>query len=121
MKKALIHDWYTVYGGAERCVESFTNIWDDFDHFSLIDDLSDPHRELILKGKKTKNSFIQKLPFWKKKYRTYLPLFPFAIEQFDLSDYEFNNFNIDYISLRICTDSTLKENQILIKFMIYYF
>jgi len=88
MKKALIHDWYTVYGGAERCVESFTNIWDDFDHFSLIDDLSDPHRELILKGKKTKNSFVQKLPFWKKKYRTYLPLFPFAIEQFDLSDYE---------------------------------
>ena len=88
MKKALIHDWYTVYGGAERCVESFTNIWDDFDHFSLIDDLSDPHRELILKGKKTKNSFIQKLPFWKKIYRTYLPLFPFAIEQFDLSDYE---------------------------------
>nr|AOE10489.1 glycosyl transferase family GT4 [uncultured bacterium]AOE12798.1 phosphatidylinositol alpha-mannosyltransferase, glycosyl transferase family GT4 [uncultured bacterium] len=88
MKKALIHDWYTVYGGAERCVESFTNIWNDFDHFSLIDDLSDPHRELILKGKKTKNSFIQKLPFWKKKYRTYLPLFPFAIEQFDLSDYE---------------------------------
>ena len=88
MKKALIHDWYTVYGGAERCVESFTNIWSDFDHFSLIDDLSDPHRDLILKGKKTKNSFIQKLPFWKKKYRTYLPLFPFAIEQFDLSDYE---------------------------------
>ena len=88
MKKALIHDWYTVYGGAERCVESFTNIWGDFDHFSLIDDLSDPHRDLILKGKKTKNSFIQKLPFWKKKYRTYLPLFPFAIEQFDLSDYE---------------------------------
>lgn len=88
MKKALIHDWYTVYGGAERCVESFTNIWDDFDHFSLIDDLSDPHRDLILKGKKTKNSFIQKLPFWKKKYRTYLPLFPFAVEQFDLSDYE---------------------------------
>ena len=88
MKKALVHDWYTVYGGAEKCVESFTNIWDDFDHFSLIDDLSDPHRELILKGKKTKNSVIQKLPFWKKKYRTYLPLFPFAIEQFDLGDYE---------------------------------
>ena len=60
MKKALIHDWYTVYGGAERCVESMTNIWDDFDHFSLIDDLSDENREIILKGKPTKNSFIQK-------------------------------------------------------------
>ena len=88
MKKALIHDWYTVYGGAERCVESFTNIWNDLDHFSLIDDLSDKHREIILKGKKATTSFIQKMPFGKKKYRTYLPFFPIAIEQFDLSDYE---------------------------------
>lgn len=87
MKKALVHDWYTVYGGAERCIESFTNIWDDFDHFSLIDTLSDENREIILKSKRTKNSFIQKLPFGKKKYRSYLPLFPMAIEQFDLNEY----------------------------------
>ena len=88
MKKALIHDWYTVYGGAERCIESFTNVWDDFDHFSLVDNLSDEHRKIILKGKKTKNSFIQRMPFGKKKYRTYLPLFPLAIEQLDLNEYE---------------------------------
>ncbi|MGB3150592.1 MAG: glycosyltransferase family 4 protein [Maribacter sp.] len=88
MKKALIHDWYTVYGGAERCVESFTNIWNDFEHFSLVDDLSNENREIILKGKYTTNSFIQNLPFGKKKYRNYLPLFPLAIEQFDLSQYE---------------------------------
>lgn len=88
MKKALIADWYTVYGGAERCIESFTNIWDDFDHYSLIDDLSDNDREIILKGQQTKNSFIQKLPFGKKKYRSYLPLFPLAVEQYDLNEYE---------------------------------
>ncbi|MFD1161311.1 MULTISPECIES: glycosyltransferase [Hwangdonia] len=88
MKKALIHDWYTVYGGAERCVESFTNIWSDFDHFSLIDNLSQKHRDIILKGKQTKNSFIQKLPFGKTKYRSYLPFFPLAIEQLDLTDYD---------------------------------
>lgn len=88
MKKALVHDWYTVYGGAEKCVESFTNIWNDFDHFSLIDNLSDKNRQIILKGKKTKNSFIQKLPFGKTKYRNYLPLFPMAIEQFDFKDYD---------------------------------
>ena len=29
MKKALVHDWFSVYAGAERCIESFTNIWDD--------------------------------------------------------------------------------------------
>ena len=88
MKKALIHDWYTVYGGAERCIESFTNIWDDFDHYSLIDDLNEKDRKVILKGKQTVNSFIQGLPFGKKKYRSYLPLFPLAIEQFDLNEYE---------------------------------
>ncbi|MGB5666670.1 MAG: glycosyltransferase family 4 protein [Maribacter sp.] len=88
MKKALVHDWYTVYGGAERCVESFTNIWQDFDHYSLIDNLSDSDREVILKGKPTTNSFIQKMPYGKKKYRSYLPLFPMAIEQFDLNEYD---------------------------------
>ncbi|MCB4798330.1 glycosyltransferase [Neotamlana laminarinivorans] len=88
MKKALIHDWYTQYGGAERCIESFTNIWSDFDHFTLVDTLTDEQRKVVLKGKKTKTSFIEKLPFGKKKYRSLLPLFPLAIEQFDLSEYE---------------------------------
>ena len=88
MKKALVHDWFSVYAGAEKCVESFTNIWDDFEVYSLIDFLSDKDRETILKGKKANTSFVQNLPFAKKKYRNYLPLFPFAIEQFDLSKYD---------------------------------
>lgn len=88
MKKALIHDWFSVYAGAEKCVESFTNIWDDFEVYSLIDFLSDKDRELILKGKKANTSFVQNLPKAKDKYRNYLPLFPLAIEQFDLSEYD---------------------------------
>lgn len=88
MKKALIHDWFSVYAGAEKCVESFTNIWDDFEVYSLIDYLTDKDREIILKGKKANTSFIQNLPFSKSKYRNYLPLFPLAIEQFDLTKYE---------------------------------
>lgn len=88
MKKALIYDWYTVYGGAERCNESFTNIWPDLDHFALVDFLDDHQRETILKGKSATTSFIQKLPFAKRHYRKYLPLFPYAIEQFDLNDYD---------------------------------
>ena len=88
MKKALIHDWFSVYAGAEKCVESFTNIWDDFEVYSLIDFLSNEDRKIILKGKKAHTSFIQKLPKAKTKYRNYLPLFPLAIEQFDLSEYD---------------------------------
>ena len=88
MKKALIHDWFSTYAGAEKCVESFTDIWDDFEIYSLIDFLSDADRNKILKGKRAHTSFIQKLPFAKDKYRNYLPLFPLAIEQFDLSGYD---------------------------------
>ncbi len=88
MKKALVHDWFKDFAGAEKCVESFTNIWDDFEVYSLIDFLSDKDREIILKGKKANTSFIQNLPFSKSKYRNYLPLFPLAIEQFDLTEYE---------------------------------
>ena len=88
MKKALIHDWFSTYAGAEKCVESFTNVWDDFEIYGLIDFLSDADRDKILKGKRAHTSFIQKLPFAKSKYRNYLPLFPLAIEQFDLSGYD---------------------------------
>lgn len=88
MKKALIHDWFSTYAGAEKCVESFTDIWDDFEIYSLIDFLSDADRNKILKGKRAHTSFIQKLPLAKDKYRNYLPLFPLAIEQFDLSGYD---------------------------------
>lgn len=88
MKKALIHDWFSTYAGAEKCIESFTDIWDDFEIYSLIDFLSGTDRDKILKGKRAHTSFIQRLPFAKDKYRNYLPLFPLAIEQFDLSDYD---------------------------------
>ena len=88
MKKALVHDWFVVYGGSEKCVESFTNIWDDFDIYALVDFFNEEDRKKVLKGKHAKTSFIQKLPFSKTKYRSYLPLFPLAIEQFDLSEYD---------------------------------
>ena len=88
MKKALIHDWFSTYAGAEKCVESFTNIWNDFEIYGLIDFLKGADRDKILKGKHVRTSFIQKLPFAKDKYRNYLPLFPLAIEQFDLSGYD---------------------------------
>jgi glycosyltransferase involved in cell wall biosynthesis len=39
-------------------------------------------------NKPVKTSFIQSLPFAKTKYRTYLPLMPLAVEQFDLSGYD---------------------------------
>ncbi len=88
MKKALAHDWYYTNGGAEKVIHSITNIWNDFDHFSLIDFLSEEDREFILKGKKVNTSFIQKLPTVKKNHRKFLQLFPIAIEQLNLNNYD---------------------------------
>lgn len=77
MKKALIYDSYTVYGGAERCNETFNTIWPDLEYFALIDFLNSAGIEPILNGKSVKTSFVI------KHYRKYLPLFPYAIGQTD--------------------------------------
>jgi glycosyltransferase involved in cell wall biosynthesis len=87
MKKALVHDWYYTNGGAEKVSTSISNIWNDLEHFALIDFLSEVDRKIILKGKKARTSFIQKLPTAKKNHRKFLQLFPMAIEQFDLGEY----------------------------------
>lgn len=88
MKTAIVHDWFTTYAGSERCVESFTNIWKDADIFSLVDFLNDRDRQIILKGKHAKTTFVQNLPFANRYHRHYFPIFPLAIEQLDLSSYD---------------------------------
>lgn len=88
MKIALVHEWLVFYAGGERVFESFTNIWKDADVFALVDFLNDEERKIILKGKHAHTTFIQKLPFAEKKFRSYLPLFPLAIESLNLSKYD---------------------------------
>ena len=87
-KTAIVHEWFVNYAGSERVVESFKNLFPDADVFALVDFLDDEQREIILKGCKAKTTFIQSLPFAKKKHRDYLPLFPTAIEKFNLLDYD---------------------------------
>ncbi|MFD2699383.1 glycosyltransferase family 4 protein [Paenibacillus shunpengii] len=87
MKVAIVHDWLTTYTGAEKVVEQILKIYPQADLFTLVDFLKGDDRT-FLKGIKITTSFIQKMPFSKKKYRNYLPLMPLAIEQFDLSEYD---------------------------------
>lgn len=84
---AIVHDWLVVYAGAERVLEQMISCLPDADLFALVDFLPSIDRSFI-KNKAVTTSFIQKLPFAKTKYRSYLPLMPLAIEQFDLSEYE---------------------------------
>jgi glycosyltransferase involved in cell wall biosynthesis len=87
MKTAIVHEWFVNYAGSEKCVESFTNIYPEADVYALVDFLDDEQRNIILKGKQAKTSFIQHLPYAKKHFRNYLPFFPKAIESFNLSKY----------------------------------
>lgn len=88
MKKALVHDWFYTNAGGEKVVQSITDVWSDFDYFSLIDFLDEKDRNAILKGQASTTSFIQKLPGAKKNHRKYLQFFPLAIESFNVSDYD---------------------------------
>ncbi len=87
MKVAIIHDWLVIYAGAERVLEQMLNCFPEADLFSLVDFIPQGKRSFIL-DKPVKTSFIQKLPKANTKYRSYLPLMPKAIEQFDLSGYD---------------------------------
>ena len=87
LKVAIVHDWLTVFAGAERVLEQMINCFPQADIFSLVDFVPEEHRG-FLKNKTVTTSFIQKLPFAEKHYRNYLPIMPLAIEQFDLSQYD---------------------------------
>ncbi|TKI05772.1 glycosyltransferase family 4 protein [Martelella alba] len=86
-KIALVSDWLVTFAGAEKVLNEILKIYDGADLFSVIDFLSDDDRAKIL-NKKATTTFIQRLPFAKKKYKTYLPFMPFAIEQLDVTKYD---------------------------------
>ena len=88
LKVAIVHDWLTVSGGAEKVCRELIRMYPQADVFSLVDFLSDRHRQEILDGKRSHTSIIQKFPFARKWYRYYLPWFPYAIEQLNLEKYD---------------------------------
>ncbi|MFC5405033.1 glycosyltransferase family 4 protein [Cohnella soli] len=87
MKVAIVHDWLAVYAGAEKVLEQLLTLYPDADLYSIVDFLPKDERGFI-RNKRVTTSFIQKMPFARSKFRHYLALMPFAIEQFDLSEYD---------------------------------
>lgn len=88
MKIAIVADWLVGIGGAEIFLSQLFKCFPEADLFSVVDFLAPEDREKLLAGRVAKTTFVQKLPWAKKKYRAYLPLMPLAIEQLDLSGYD---------------------------------
>jgi glycosyltransferase involved in cell wall biosynthesis len=87
LKVAVIHDWMTLKGGGESCVEQLLAIYPDADLFCVVDFLPDVERG-FLEGRRITTSFVQHLPGARKRYRSYLPLMPIAVEQLDVTGYD---------------------------------
>lgn len=87
MKVAIIQEWLVTVGGSDKVVKAIADVFPSADIYTLVAK-KEVCEELGIDWNKVHTSFIQKLPLGTKKHRAYLPLFPFAIEQFDLRGYD---------------------------------
>lgn len=86
MKVAIVHEWLTIYGGSERVTEIFHEIFPEAPIYCLVyDKKTMPDR---FRNYDIRTTFVQKLPFSKKRYKDYLPLMPMAFEELDLTEYD---------------------------------
>jgi glycosyltransferase involved in cell wall biosynthesis len=84
---ALVHDWLTGQRGGEKVLEVFAEIFPDAPIYTLFH-FPGSQAEAI-ERRAIHTSFLQKMPFIKKRYRWYLHLYPMAAELFDLQEYDF--------------------------------
>lgn len=88
MKVALVHDDLVQWGGAERILLGLSEIYPDAPIYTSVFD--DESNLLLGKfgSKKIITSFLQKIPGWRKLYKSMLPLYGLAFEQFDFTGYD---------------------------------
>ena len=87
MNIALVHDWVVTLGGSEKCLQAFHELWPEAPLHTLVYD-QESICKLGFDLEDVYASFIQRLPKAIKWYRNYLPFYPLAIEQLDLSRYD---------------------------------
>jgi len=86
MRVAIVHDWLTGMRGGEKCLEVFCELFPEATIFTLLHKKGSVSQ--TIEGMKIKTSFLQHLPNVFDGYRNYLPLFPRAIGNFDLSGFD---------------------------------
>jgi len=85
MKVAIVHDYLNQYGGAERVLEAFHELFPDAPVFAIIYD------KKVLPQYRTwdiRASFMQKVPFAKNWYRNFVFLFPIAARSLNLKGFD---------------------------------
>lgn len=86
-KVAFVHDFLVSYGGAERVLESLVKLYPDAPIYTLLYDARAMRGRFS--GRDIRVSFLGKFPgFLRRRYRWLLPIYPTAVETFDLRDFD---------------------------------
>lgn len=85
MKIALVHDYLSQDGGAERVLKAMHEIWPEAPIFVLF---HDQKKINYFNKEKIRESFLAKLPFIREHFQWYLPFMPLATEKYRLEDFD---------------------------------
>ncbi len=86
LRVAIVHYWFIRRRGGERVIEALCELFPQADVFALLADRA--ALSPLLHRHKLTTSFLQNLPGSRRWHRHLLPLYPLALEQFDLRDYD---------------------------------
>ncbi len=86
MRVAIVHYWLVGMRGGEKVIEALCEMFPNADIFTHV---YDPERiSATIRRHKVRTTFIDRLPFARRLYQSYLPLMPLALEQLDLRGYD---------------------------------
>jgi glycosyltransferase involved in cell wall biosynthesis len=86
LRIALVHYWWVNRRGGERVLEVLANMFPQADIFTLV--LDPKALPPSLRSRKFTTSFLQRIPGMTRHYKKFLLLFPLALEQFKLDEYD---------------------------------
>lgn len=86
LRVAIVHYWLVSMRGGEKVVEELCRMFPDADIFTLV--CNRDRLSAFLQARTIHTSFLQKIPGAQRHYTKMLPLMPFALEHFDLQDYD---------------------------------
>ncbi len=86
MKVALVHDYLSQDGGAERVLRVFQEVWPEAPTFVLFHDRKKASKDFA--NRDIRSSFLQRIPGAVRRYQWFLPLMPAATEHHNLHGYD---------------------------------
>jgi len=86
LRVALVHDWLTGMRGGEKVLEAIASLFPEAPIYTLFHFPGSVSQ--ALESHPVRTSFLQRAPGLRQRYRSYLPLFPVAIEELDLTGYD---------------------------------